>query len=38
MQLQVRGTITTWNDEKGFGFISPLSGGERVFVHIKAFL
>lgn len=31
------GTITYWNDERGFGFIQPRGGGERVFVHIKAF-
>jgi uncharacterized membrane protein YsdA (DUF1294 family)/cold shock CspA family protein len=36
MQLQLQGKISTWNDEKGFGFITPLSGGERIFVHIKA--
>lgn len=32
-----KGKITSWNDEKGFGFISPSSGGKRLFVHIKAF-
>lgn len=32
-----RGLITVWEDEKGYGFIEPAGGGERVFVHIKAF-
>lgn len=36
MQLQLQGKITSWNDEKGFGFITPVSGGVRVFIHIKA--
>lgn len=34
--MSVRGRITKWNDEKGFGFITPSSGGNQVFVHIKA--
>ena len=29
------GTIARWND-KGFGFISPRSGGPHIFVHISA--
>lgn len=34
--MSVRGRITKWNDQKGFGFITPSSGGNQVFVHIKA--
>jgi uncharacterized membrane protein YsdA (DUF1294 family)/cold shock CspA family protein len=37
MRLKLQGNITSWNDEKGFGFITPVSGGDRVFIHIKAF-
>jgi len=35
--MRTKGKITSWNDEKGFGFITLSSGGKRVFVHIKAF-
>jgi uncharacterized membrane protein YsdA (DUF1294 family)/cold shock CspA family protein len=31
------GTLKTWNDDRGFGFIEPLQGGQEIFVHIKAF-
>ena len=34
--MLVKGKITQWDDDKGFGFIQPLLKGERVFVHIKA--
>ena len=35
--MRLRGKITKWKDDRGFGFIRPLRGGEEVFVHIKAF-
>ncbi len=35
--MRCHGKITNWNDERGFGFITPSDGGRRVFVHIKSF-
>ncbi len=35
--MRTKGKITSWNDEKGYGFISSISGGKRVFIHINAF-
>ena len=35
-KMKAEGKITSWNDAKGFGFITPGSGGARVFVHINA--
>jgi uncharacterized membrane protein YsdA (DUF1294 family)/cold shock CspA family protein len=34
---RVHGTLTSWDDDRGFGFITPAKGTERTFVHIKAF-
>ena len=35
--MRLVGRISSWNDDKGFGFALPHGGGDRVFVHIKAF-
>ena len=35
--MRSKGRITNWKDDKGFGFISPITGGNPVFAHIKAF-
>jgi cold shock CspA family protein len=35
--MEQQGRLTQWNDARGFGFITPLSGGARIFVHISQF-
>ena len=32
-----QGVLKDWNDDRGFGFITPAAGGSRVFVHVSAF-
>ena len=34
--MRFEGTLKSWEDERGFGFIQPDQGGEEVFVHIKS--
>jgi uncharacterized membrane protein YsdA (DUF1294 family)/cold shock CspA family protein len=35
--VQQKGKITNWNDDKGFGFITPIGDGKQIFIHVKAF-
>ncbi len=34
--MRAKGKIVSWNEDKGYGFISPLTGGKQVFLHITA--
>ncbi len=36
-ETRFEGTLTTWNESRGFGFITPTERAPQVFVHIKAF-
>ncbi len=35
--MNFKGTVSQWNDDRGFGFITPVAGGQDIFVHVKAF-
>jgi cold shock CspA family protein len=35
--VRVHGTLTKWNDQRGFGFIARDQRDEELFVHISAF-
>lgn len=35
--MRTHGTLTQWNDDRGFGFITPAGGDKAFFVHISAF-
>jgi len=35
--MRFEGTLKSWNDERGFGFIESAPGGQEIFVHIRAF-
>jgi uncharacterized membrane protein YsdA (DUF1294 family)/cold shock CspA family protein len=36
MTPQHRGKITSWKEDKGFGFITPANGSKDIFVHISS--
>ena len=35
--MRIDGTLTKWNDDRGFGFITPTQGGAEIFAHVSAF-
>lgn len=35
--MRTHGTLSKWNDERGFGFVTLPHSGEEVFVHVSAF-
>jgi cold shock CspA family protein len=35
--MRQQGRLTEWNDDRGYGFVTPLDGSARVFVHISEF-
>ena len=35
--MRTHGTLTRWNDARGFGFIAPALGSDELFVHVSAF-
>lgn len=35
--VRYQGKLEHWRDDRGFGFVEPNGGGQRAFVHIKAF-
>jgi uncharacterized membrane protein YsdA (DUF1294 family)/cold shock CspA family protein len=34
---RLEGTLASWNQDRGFGFIAPALGGPQLFAHIRAF-
>ncbi len=36
MATETKGTLKTWKDDRGFGFIKPDDGSDDIFIHISA--
>ena len=36
MQAYQKGTLISWKDDRGFGFIEPENGAKKVFLHISS--
>ena len=34
--MRFEGTLTSWNEDRGFGYLESTQGGEPIFVHISA--
>ena len=38
MEIRIEGVLKSWDKARGFGFITPLSGGgQDIFVHVSDF-
>ena len=37
LTIRKKGIITTWNDNKGYGFITPLGEKKEIFIHVTEF-
>ncbi len=35
--MPLTGTLRTWHDDRGYGFIAPAHGGAELFVHVSDF-
>lgn len=35
--MRFDGTLAKWDDNRGYGFIVPMQGGQEIFVHISSF-
>lgn len=35
LNVRLEGKLKTWNNDKGFGFITPKDGGADIFIHIS---